>query len=120
MPRGGNLCKAASIEPDGAVAKNPPAMREMQEMRAGSLGGEDTLEEGTATHSRFLPRESHGQRGLVGYSPWVHKKSRTRLKQLSTHIHDESAAGHEFPVTEATTGVRWDVFKQEQTETKGF
>ena len=56
----------------------------------------------------------------MGYSPWVHKKSRTRLKQLSAHIHDESAAGHEFPVTEATTGVRWDVFKQEQTETKGF
>ena len=54
MPRGGNLCEAASIEPDGAVAKNPPAMREMQEMRAGSLGGEDTLEEGTATHSSVL------------------------------------------------------------------
>ena len=54
MPRGGNLCEAASMQPDGAVAKNPPAMREMQEMRAGSLGGEDPLEEGTATHSSVL------------------------------------------------------------------
>ena len=23
----------------------------------------------------FLPRESHGQRSLVGYSPWGHKES---------------------------------------------
>ena len=23
-----------------------------------------------ATHSVFLPEESHGQRSLVGYSPW--------------------------------------------------
>ena len=33
------------------------------------LGWEDPLEEGMATHSRFLPGESHGQRSLVGYSP---------------------------------------------------
>ena len=25
----------------------------------------------------FLPRESHGQRSLVGYSPWGHKESDT-------------------------------------------
>ena len=25
----------------------------------------------------FLPRESHGQRNLVGYSPWGHKQSAT-------------------------------------------
>ena len=31
----------------------------------------------------FLPGESHGQRTLVGYSPWV-AKSRTRLKWLNT------------------------------------
>ena len=33
-----------------------------------------------------LPGESRGQRGLVGYSPWV-AKSRTRL---STHTHSNS------------------------------
>ena len=33
--------------------------------------------------SVFLPGESHGQRSLVGYSPWCHK-SQTRLKWLST------------------------------------
>ena len=35
-----------------------------------SLGQEDPLEEGMATH---LPRESHGQRSLEGYNPWGHK-----------------------------------------------
>ena len=26
----------------------------------------------------FLPEKSHGQRSLVGYSPWGHKKSDTK------------------------------------------
>ena len=33
------------------------------------------LEEGTATIPVFLPGASHGQRSLVGYSPWDHKDS---------------------------------------------
>ena len=40
----------------------------MQEMQVPSLSLEDPLEEGMATHSSI--RESHGQRSLVGYSPW--------------------------------------------------
>ena len=39
-------------------------------MWVGSLGLEDPLEEGMATNSSILPRESHGQRSLAGYSPW--------------------------------------------------
>ena len=38
----------------------------MQEMQVRSLGGEDILEEETATHSSILPGESQGQRSLVG------------------------------------------------------
>ena len=34
--------------------KDLPAMTETQESRVQSLGGEDPLEEGTATHSSFL------------------------------------------------------------------
>ena len=33
-----------------------------------SLGREDPLEEGMATHSSVVAGESHGQRSLVGYS----------------------------------------------------
>ena len=62
------------------MVKNPPAMRETWVQ---SLGREDPLEEGTATHSSFLPGESHGQRSLGDYSPWGHKESDT-TEQLST------------------------------------
>ena len=37
-------------------------------MRVQSLGEEDPLEEGTATHSSILAWEICGQRSLVGYS----------------------------------------------------
>ena len=39
--------------PSGAVLKNPPAKAEL-EMRFGSLGWEDPLEEEVATHSSIL------------------------------------------------------------------
>ena len=47
----------------------------MQETQVQSLGQGDPLEQGMATH---LPGKSHGQRSLVGCSPWV-AKSQTRL-----------------------------------------
>jgi len=40
----------------------------MQETWVQSLGQEDPLEKEIATHSSILPRESYGQRSLVGYS----------------------------------------------------
>ena len=48
------------------VVKNP---QPRQEMQARSLGQEDPLEEGMATHSVSLPGESQGQRSLAGCSP---------------------------------------------------
>ena len=50
----------------------------MQEMQVRSLGWEGPLEEGMAPTPVFLPRESHGQRSLMGYSPRV-IKSQARL-----------------------------------------
>ena len=40
--------------PSGSVVKNPPAMQEPQETWVPSLGREDPLEEGMATHSSVL------------------------------------------------------------------
>ena len=54
----------------GSVVKSMPAMQVTQEMWVQSLGWEDPLEEEMATHSSILAWESHGQRSLVGYSPW--------------------------------------------------
>ena len=45
-------------------------MKDTQETLVRSLVQEDPMEEGMATTLVFLPRESHGQRSLVGYSPW--------------------------------------------------
>ena len=48
----------------------------MQETWVQSLGQEDPLEKEMATHSSILVRgNSHGQRSLVGYSPWGNKES---------------------------------------------
>ena len=49
----------------------------MQETWVPPLGWEDPLLKGIATHSTFLPGESHGQRNLVGYSPWGCRESDT-------------------------------------------
>ena len=46
----------------------------MQETRVQSLGQEDPLEKEMATHAVLLPGKFHGQRSLVGYSPWGHKE----------------------------------------------
>ena len=61
--------------------------RRQQETQVGTQGGEDLLEKEMATHSSILSGEFHGQRSLMGYSPWGHK-SQTWLKQLSCHTHD--------------------------------
>ena len=43
-----------------------------------TLGWEDALEKGMATHSSILGAEFHEQTiFLAGYSPWGHKESNT-------------------------------------------
>ena len=49
-------------------------MQETQETQVQSLGQKDPMEEGMATHFNVLT-ESHGQRSLVGYSPYGCKES---------------------------------------------
>ena len=71
----------------GSAVKNLPAMQEAKETWVRSLGQEDLLEEGMATHSSILAWRIPMARG-----PWqaaVHRvaKSQTPLKQLSMHVH---------------------------------
>ena len=56
------ICMAWGF-PHGSAVKNPPAMQETQETRVQSLGWEDPLEEGTATHSSILAGKNHMERG---------------------------------------------------------
>ena len=50
----------------------------MQETQVQSLGWEDPKRREWQPTPVFLPGEFHGERRLVGYSPWG-TKSRTRL-----------------------------------------
>ena len=56
------------------MVKNLPAM---QETGVQSPGQDDPLEKGMATPPAFFPGEFHGERSLVGYSPWGCKESDT-------------------------------------------
>ena len=64
------------------TVKNLPAM---QEMGVRSLGQEDPLEKGMATHSRILDGKSHEQRSLADCSLWDHKESDTTERLTDTH-----------------------------------
>ena len=48
------LSPILGASPLAQQVKNPPAIRETQEMHVWSLGWEDTLEEGMETHSSIL------------------------------------------------------------------
>ena len=66
------------------MVKNPPAMWETW---VRFLSWEDPLEEGMAAHPSVLVLENpHGQRSLVGCSPWGGKESDT-TEQLNAHTH---------------------------------
>ena len=58
----------------------------MQETCVPFLGQEDPLEKKMTTHSSIPPWKSHGQRSLVGYSPWGHKESDTTEHAYITRV----------------------------------
>ena len=68
------------------TVKNLPAM---QETWVRSLGWEDPLEEGMATHSSILAWRIPWteERSLAGYSPWGHKESDMTEQLIHTHTH---------------------------------
>ena len=65
------------------TVKNLPAI---QETRIQSLGQEDPLKGGMATHSSILAWEIPCTESLAGYSPWSHKES-DMTEQLSAYTH---------------------------------
>ena len=59
------------------VVKNPPVNVGDIRLRVQSLGLEDPLEEGMATHSSILARRIQWTRILMGYSPQGRNESDT-------------------------------------------
>ena len=69
----------------GSAVKNQLATQEIQETWVRSLGEEDLLEKGMATHSSILAWRMHAQRRLVGYSPWDRNETDTIEATLHSH-----------------------------------
>ena len=60
----------------------------MQETQVSSLGQEDPLEKGMATHSSILAWRIPWIESMVGCSPWGHKES-----DMTEYIHSEKEEG---------------------------
>ena len=60
---------------DFLVAQTVRNLPAVQETQVQSLGWEDPWRRKLQPTPVFVPGESHGQRSLVGYSPWGHKES---------------------------------------------
>ena len=56
------------------VAQTVKRLPAMQGTWIQSLGQEDPLEKEMAIHSSIRPRKIHGQRSLMGHSPWGPKE----------------------------------------------
>ena len=69
---GHDWCDLAAIGAVAQMVKNLPAMQETQ---VWSLGQEDPLEKGMATHSSILAWKVSWTEEPEGYSPWTHKES---------------------------------------------
>ena len=70
----------------GSVVKKLPAMQEPQETGVWSLGLEDPLEEGMATHSSILAWRIPWTEEPGGLQSMGSQKSRTWMKWLSMHV----------------------------------
>ena len=83
--KGGGICIRRSSQV-ALVVKNPPA--NAGDIRDTGLipGSRRSLGEGLATTPVFLPKESLGQRNLVGYRLWRFKESDTTEATYHAHM----------------------------------
>ena len=79
----------------GSEAKNRPQMQELQETQVRSLGQEDPLEEGMATHSGILAWRIPMDGGAWWATVHGVTKSWTQLKRLSMHAREKG--GQKLP-----------------------
>ena len=81
----------------------------MWETQVQSLGRKDLLEKEMATHSSILAGKSHGQRNLVGCSPWGPKESDT-----AERLHGHRSL--EFPCSLYVISLWFCIQQSEDTE----
>ena len=104
--------------PGGSVVKNPPA-------NAGnvvqSLGQENPLKKEMATHSVFLSGKPHGERSLMGYSPWRNIKLRYDLvtKQQRRNQQEIRYKGADQWAGRQSSGNNWTWIENKEIDTYG-
>ena len=98
-----SLDKHVWPSPVAQAVKNPPAM---QEMGVPSLGWEDPLEKGIATHSSMLAWRIPCREEPGGYSPGGHTESDT-TKQLTQHFLTNMYHQPRYSDEEMQTGPGW-------------
>ena len=80
-------------------------------MRAQSLGREDAWRREQQPIPVFLLGKFHGQRSLVGYSPWGHKESdSTEHTCIHTHIQSYNIIGHYTSIFKVTDNLKYTLF----------
>ena len=93
---------------DGSVVKNLPAMQETHFSWVEKIPQRRKWQPTPV----FLPGKSHGQRSLVGYSPWVCRRVRHDSDKMHTHIHWDTGIKLLGPTTGKWTG--WEVSNMEK------
>ena len=86
------------------MVKNLPAM---QETGVQSLGQEDPLEKGRATHSSIFAWRIHGQRNLAGSSPWGHQELDTAESLTLTHLYNSRSISFETQLQTRSPKTFW-------------
>ena len=83
------------------MAQTVKRLSTMWETRVRSLSQEDPLEKEMAIYSSTIAWKSHGQRSLVGYSPWGRKESDT-TERLHFHFSLVSQTVKNLPAMKET------------------
>ena len=86
----GSPKRTGRTSPVAQKVNNLPAVQEMQETRVWSLGQEDPLEEGMATHSSILAWRIPMDRGAWWATVHGVAKSQTRLSNLSLSLSERT------------------------------
>ena len=78
--------------PSGSAVKNPSAAKEIQETWFHPCVGKIPWRTKRQPTAVFLPGKPHGQRSLVGYSPWGHEE----LDMTENTAQDINSEQHRF------------------------
>ena len=82
-----------TVFPGGSAVKESACNAGDTETWVQSLGWEDSLGRKWQPTAVFLPGKSPGQRNLVGYSPWDHRRVRHNLATTNVSIEEHTMMG---------------------------